>query len=198
MQYKECNTINNYDVKYSLHRYNNEITEVVLLIPYAEKEKVLIGVNRTPFLDFMLIPSQTVTTYLIFECDWKIRYNRYGSKFTIYNESEVQQRLFSFSKMVMDILNSAGTEILGKTQDDKIILNYVKFHKNEKDLSSLDHNQFAPESFIINKDFDGSYYISINGKVIFKTNNIICLNNVWQITKQFFNRFTNCLTNWMK
>ena len=81
--------------------------EVILLLPYNNSHKVLVGVNRIPFLHRMDIPYD-VTSYELFECSKSINYIHSGDTVQISDREQVRNYLKEFSELVYALLESAG------------------------------------------------------------------------------------------
>lgn len=191
MRYIEYNTIENYLVTHHVEHIGHKTGEVILLLPYSADSKILVGINRIPFLRFMHIPY-TVTSYEFFEYDLPIEYTLVNGECVITDIEQIKSYLISFSEMVLSILKSGGTQTLYISQEDQRNLDFAVKHKNDKEAIPP---QFNPTSITLGKiqNMDGDYEIYANTKTIFISKNEIVINKVWNVLQNVLNLFINNL-----
>ena len=192
MKYLESNTIENYTITHHIEPFPFITGEVILLLPYSADKKILVGVNRIPFLEFMHIPY-SITSYEFFECDLPIQYTHINDEYLITDKEQVKSYLIGFSEMVLSILKSGATQTLYVSEKDQLNLDFAVRHKNDKDVATP---QFTPTSITLGKiqKMDGEYEIYANTKVIFNSKNEIVINKVWTVLRNVLSVFANNLT----
>ena len=193
MRYIEYNTIENYLDTHYIEHFGYKTGEVILLLPYSADNKILVGINRIPFLHFMHIPY-SVTSYEFFEYDLPIKYTLVNGECVITDIEQIKSYLISFSEMVLSILKSGGTQTLYISQEDQRNLDFAIKHKSDKE--SIPPSQFNPTSITLGKihNMNGDYEIYANAKTIFIGKNEMVINKVWNVLQNVLNVFINNLS----
>lgn len=188
MKYLKLYSIEDYTKTHHIVYFPYGDGEVILLLPFDKNSKILVGVNRIPFLEFMSIQYSN-RSYDFFEYDMDINYRFINNTVIIDNIGRVQNSLIEFSKMVYDILKLGGTESKYLSQSMQQSIDFAI--SNRACIEDTPQKPFENKCITLSVAYgiSDNYEILIGNKTIFRSKNRLAINTMWNVLEDILRIF---------